>query len=224
MPSPLRLALFGPPGAGKGTQAQLLKEQLGVEHISSGDLFRYHLRNETPLGQQVSGYVNQGLLVPDELTIGIILDRLLEMPPEEGFLLDGFPRNVQQAHALEETLEEKSRQLDKVVLISVDTQELLRRLAGRYTCRECQTPHTLPEGADAEQAACGSCGGELYQRDDDRPESVQNRLEVYENETFPVVDFYQQRGMVADVPGLGSIPEVNGRVLAALGLPSPDDN
>ncbi len=218
MAAALRLVLFGPPGAGKGTQAQLLREQLGVEHISSGDLFRRHLRNQTPLGQRVSGYVNQGLLVPDELTIGIILDRLLEMPGDDGFLLDGFPRNVNQAQSLEETLSEKSRPLDKVVLINVDTGELVRRLAGRYTCRECQAPYTLPDGADTDQATCDSCGGELYQRDDDRPESVQQRLQVYENETFPVLDFYQQRGMVADVPGLGSVSEVNNRVLTALGL------
>ena len=220
MASSLRLVLFGPPGAGKGTQAQLLKEQLAVEHISSGDLFRYHLRNDTDLGKQVSGYVNQGLLVPDDVTIGIILDRVLAMPEEEGFLLDGFPRNTHQAQALEGALSQQSRQLDKVVLINVDTQELLKRLAGRYTCRDCQNPQTLPDGAPENEAVCPNCGGQLYQRDDDRPEAVQQRLEVYENETFPVVDFYQQRGMVVDVPGLGSVSEVNERVVTALGIPA----
>ena len=139
----LRLVLFGPPGAGKGTQAQLLTQQLNVEQISSGDLFRHHLRAETPLGLRAAEYMNQGLLVPDEVTIDIMLDRVLSLESQEGFILDGFPRNRNQAEALEEALDRRSRRLDKVVSMDVPEDELVRRLAGRFVCRECQAPYTV---------------------------------------------------------------------------------
>lgn len=215
MDSSPRLVLFGPPGAGKGTQAQLLKDRLGVAHISSGDLFRYHLQQETPLGQRVSHYVRQGLLVPDEVTIEIILDKVLAFSPDEGFILDGFPRTTHQAEALEGALASRSRRLDKVVFIDVPEEELLRRLGGRYICRSCQTPHTVPGGQHPPR--CGKCGGELYQREDDRPESVKRRIEVYRRDTMPVLEFYRQRGLLADVAGVGGIECINQRVLAALG-------
>lgn len=214
---------MGPPGAGKGTQAQLLKEQLKVPHISSGDLFRYHLRERTGLGWQAASYIHQGLLVPDEITIGIILDKVLGVSTQEGFLLDGFPRTVDQAVALDNTLAERSRRLDWVVFINVDEAELLHRLGGRYTCRECQAPHTLSEtqGGDGN---CSNCGGELYQRDDDRPEAVEQRLQVYQTETFPLLDYYRQRGLLIEVPGIGSVEDVNHRVLSALGQLPVDVN
>jgi adenylate kinase len=220
------LVLLGPPGAGKGTQAQLLKDQLEVPLIGSGDLFRYHLREQTPLGRQAAEYVNQGLLVPDEITIGIILDKVLGLTSRSGFLLDGFPRTTDQAVALETALAESSRGLDRVVFINVDGPELLRRLGGRYTCRECQAPNTPSEaGRDlaesgSDQATCVNCGGQLYQRDDDRPEAVQRRLQVYQDETFPLLDFYRQRGLLTEVAGTGSVDDVNRRVLEALGQTS----
>lgn len=207
--------LIGPPGAGKGTQAQLLKEQLNVPLIGSGDLFRFHLREQTPLGQEASKYVNQGLLVPDEITIGIILDKVLGLSTQEGFLLDGFPRTTDQAAALEKALAERSRGLDQVVFINVAESELLRRLGGRYTCQECQAPNTSPE-TKGDEAVCISCGGELYQRDDDRAEAVTRRLRVYQTETFPLLDYYRQRGLLIEVPGVGSVEEVNQCVLSAL--------
>lgn len=215
-----RLVLFGPPGAGKGTQAQLLKDQLEISHISSGDLFRYHLQQNTPLGKRAAQYVNQGLLVPDEVTIDIILDKVLTLSQEDGFILDGFPRTEYQAEALEQALERRSRPLDKVVFINVPEEELLRRLSGRYICRNCQTPHTVTGDGSADLPRCEKCGGELYQREDDRPEAVKRRIEVYQTETLPVLDFYRQRGLLADVAGEGTIELINHRVLTALGRKS----
>lgn len=222
-----RIGLFGPPGAGKGTQAQLLRERWGVAHISSGDLFRRNLKEGTPLGLKAQGFMEQGALVPDEVTIDIILDKVLALGKEEGFILDGFPRNTHQTEALEEALEQQSRGLDAVVHIELPEQELLRRLGGRYSCRQCQAPHNmdlLPCSA-VEQGAtgngnltCGQCGGELYQRADDSPEAVGRRIEVYRNETTPVLEFYRERELLVDVEGLGSIEAVNERLLEALKL------
>lgn len=206
--------LFGPPGAGKGTQAQLLKDRLGISHISSGDLFRQHLRQGTELGRRAAQYINQGRLVPDGVTIGIILEEVLGLPGGKGFILDGFPRTTEQAKALESALETDSRPIDKVVFINVPEEELLRRLSGRYTCRDCQAPHT---SANSEKPArCSHCGGELYQREDDRPEAVKQRIQVYQKETLPLLEFYRERGLLADVPGVGSVECVQQRVLEAL--------
>lgn len=213
----LRLVLFGPPGAGKGTQAQLLKRQLGVPHISSGDLFRHHLRQGSPLGLRVGQYVNQGLLVPDEVTIDVVLEKVLALLLEEGFLLDGFPRNRNQAEALERALTARSRDLDRVIYTEVPEAELVRRLGGRFSCRQCQAPHTVPEGVVGETLRCQHCGGELYQRPDDQPEPVRRRIDVYRQETLPVLDFYRERGVLAAISGVGSIDCVNRRMLTALG-------
>ena len=214
MDSSIRLVLFGPPGAGKGTQAQLLKDRLGIPHISSGDLFRRHLQEGTELGQRAGEYINQGRLVPDDVTIGIILEEVLGLPDEKGFILDGFPRTTHQAKALEESLETQSRPIDKVLFINVPEEELLNRLGGRYTCRNCQAPHTNVNGEAPPR--CAHCGGELYQREDDRPEAVKQRIQVYRNETLPVLDFYRERGLLVDVPGVGSVDCVHQRVLNAL--------
>jgi adenylate kinase len=215
--SSLRLVLFGPPGAGKGTQAQLLKERLGVSHISSGDLFRYHLRQRTDLGQRAAEYINQGLLVPDEVTIDIILEQVMALSDEDGFILDGFPRTTSQAEALQEALRDRSRELDKVVFINVPEEELVSRLAGRFTCQQCQAPNIVSDADQASDLKCERCGGPLYQRPDDRPETVRQRIDVYHRETVPVLDFYRKLGLLADIHGVGSVECVNRRVLAALG-------
>ena len=212
----LRLVLFGPPGAGKGTQAQLLQDRLKLTHISSGDLFRNHMGQGTPLGLRAKEYMNKGELVPDEVTINIILDEVMSIPDEDGFILDGFPRNPNQAQALEEKLSAKSRNLDKVVHIEVSEPEVLRRLAGRYICRACQTPHSIGEGE--ERMKCEQCGGELYQRDDDAPAAVKKRLEVYNLETTPVLGFYRERGVLVDICGDNTVDEVNKRIIIALGI------
>lgn len=194
----------------------MLKDQLSIPQITSGDLFRFHLRNETELGRRAGEFMRQGLLVPDEVTIDIVMDKVLELESEEGFMLDGFPRTLNQAGALDEALSKRSRGLDSVVFINVPDEELVRRLSGRYTCRECQAPHGLTEEGEV-PVKCSICGGELYQREDDRAEAVAKRLEVYKEETLPLLGFYQQRGILADIPGLGSVEEVNERVLEALG-------
>ena len=210
----IRLALFGPPGAGKGTQAQLMSDALQASHISSGDLFRHNLRENTPLGLRAAEYMNQGLLVPDEVTIDIVLDKVLSLNSGEGFILDGFPRNIHQGEVLEEALRVRSRPLDCVVYIDVPEQELRRRLEGRYSCRVCQAPHTLEPGVTT--GTCNRCGGELYQRDDDTPDAIRKRIEVYRSETMPVLDFYRQRDLLVEVNGVGSIEEINRGILGKL--------
>ena len=210
----LRLVLFGPPGAGKGTQAQLLRDRLNVTHISSGDLFRHHLGKGTPLGLRAKGYMNRGELVPDEVTIDIILDKVMSIPDEDGFILDGFPRNPNQAQVLQQKLSSGSRNLDKVVHLEVSEPELLRRLGGRYICRACQAPHSIGKGEGGKK--CDQCGGELYQRDDDAPAAVKKRLEVYNKETTPVLGFYRERGVLVGISGDNTVDEVNKQVLAAL--------
>jgi len=216
------LVLFGPPGAGKGTQAQLLTERLKISHISSGDLFRHHLQAETPLGLKAADYMNRGVLVPDELTIDIALEKVMSISSDEGFILDGFPRNRLQAKALEEALQTRARDVDKVVYIDVPEDELLRRLAGRFVCRQCQAPHSLArggtDGSPDRELICERCGGELYQRTDDHPEAVQTRIEVYKSETVPVLDFYRERDILANIPGVDTVEHINQRVLEALGL------
>ena len=216
----LRLILFGPPGAGKGTQAQLLKERLGVEHVSSGDLFRHHLSNGTELGKLARGYMNRGELVPDEVTIGMVLERIGGLPDGQGFMLDGFPRNTNQARALDDSLAGADAAIDRVAHIAVADEELIRRLSNRYVCRNCQKPFTRDAATGAPPSQCDRCadGGDIYQRDDDTPEAVANRLAVYHQETAPVLDFYRERGLLADVAGEGTVESVNESLLSTLGL------
>ena len=214
----IRLVLFGPPGAGKGTQAQLLKESLGIEHVSSGDLFRHHLSNGTDLGELARGYMNRGELVPDKVTIGMVINRIDSIADAAGFMLDGFPRNTVQAQALEAALQERDQQLDRVVHIQVEDGELIRRLSNRYVCRACQRPYARDAKAGALPEKCADCpdGGDIYQRDDDTEEAVANRLSVYHHETAPVLEFYRQRGLLADIAGEQPIDAVHHDVLRIL--------
>ena len=160
--------------------------------------------------------MNKGELVPDSVTIDIVLDKVMSLPDDEGFILDGFPRNPHQANELERVLVEKSRNLDKVVHIDVSQAELLRRLGGRLVCRSCQAPDALGEGEEIASKKCTQCGGELYQRDDDNPEAVQRRIEIYQEETAPVLGFYREQGVLVDIPGDNSVEEVNKQVMLAL--------
>ena len=168
------------------------------------------------MGLRAKEYMSRGELVPDEVTIDIILDKVMSVPDEDGFVLDGFPRNANQAQALEEKLSSGSRNLDKVVHIEVSEPELLRRLGGRYICRECQSPHSIGKGEEGKK--CSQCGGELYQREDDAPAAVKKRLEVYNEETTPVLGFYRERGVLVDISGDNTVDEVNRQVMAALGV------
>ena len=213
----MRIVLVGPPGAGKGTQAKVVAERLGIPAISTGDIFRANVAAGTELGVEAKKYKDQGLLVPDEVTIGLIRDRLTEADAAAGFLLDGFPRNVAQAEALETMLTGIEVKLDRVVELKVDNDEVVRRIAGRRLCRN-DSGHIfhVDSKPPAVAGVCDVCGGELYQRDDDRESTVRERLRVYQEETAPIVGFYAERGLLASVEAMGALDAVTGRILAAL--------
>ncbi|SFB83075.1 adenylate kinase [Streptomyces aidingensis] len=218
----MRIVLVGPPGAGKGTQAALLAQRLGVPHISTGDLFRAHLSQGTELGLKAKAFMDEGRLVPDEITVGMAAERMARPDASEGFVLDGFPRNIAQAEALDTLLRETSRKLDAVLDLEVPEDEVVRRIAGRRLCR-ADSSHIFhaqynPPETDG---VCDICGGELYQRDDDREETVRKRLEVYREETEPIIGHYREQGLVHTILALGGVAEVTGRALAA--LPGHDD-
>ncbi len=214
MAGDLRLVLFGPPGAGKGTQAQLLVDQYRLPHVSSGDIFRHNLRKGTPLGLQAKEFMDRGALVPDEVVIDIMLDKILSIPVDEGFILDGFPRNTRQAGELEFALTSQSRNVDCVLHIDVPVDELTKRLGGRFVCRECQAPYT--HSGDGSPRDCDRCGGQLYQRDDDVPEAVQRRIDVYREETTPVLEFYKHRELLVDIPGQDTVDGVFQHIVGSL--------
>lgn len=208
----MRLVLLGAPGSGKGTQAERLSQATGLVHVASGDLFRKAEREGTELGKLAKSYMDKGLLVPDEVTIKMILERVDEI--NQGFMLDGFPRTIEQARALDKALVDKG--IDKAIYIRVSDEELLRRLSGRWICRNCQAPYHLVSSPPKVNGKCDSCGGELYQRSDDTVETAQKRLEVYFAQTAPLIDFYKQDGRLAEIDGQRSIEEVNGELIALL--------
>ena len=213
-----RLILLGPPGAGKGTQAKLLAEHLGVPHIASGDLFRSHQHKGTPLGLKVTEYVRHGLLVPDEITVAMVLEEVIPLVGlvKNGFLLDGFPRNLAQAKALEEALASRGALIDLAVLIKVPQEELVTRLSGRLVCRSCQALYHRQTAPPKVADQCDQCGGELYQRPDDRPEAVKTRIQVYEEETAPTVEHYRRSGSLVEVDGTGTVSDVERRLHQSL--------
>lgn len=216
MTNGLRLVLFGPPGAGKGTQTRLVSDDLDVQPISTGDLFRSNLEKQTPLGIKASEYMTQGILVPDEVTIDIVLDRVMSIHSDDGFILDGFPRNTAQANALDEALGRRSRPLDLVISIDVPEEEVVSRLSGRVVCRSCQTPYTLAGNGQESEKRCDRCGGELYQRDDDNADAVRKRLEVYQSETLPLLDYYRERGVLVEISGVDTVENVNNQIMAQI--------
>ncbi len=195
----MRLIMIGPPGAGKGTQAARLGDRLGVPHISTGDLFRAHLKENTELGQQAKRYVESGGLVPDELTEAMVWDRLGRDDAKNGYVLDGFPRNLAQARSFERRLNETRTALSRAVYLRVPESELMRRLTGRWWCPECHATYHL--ASPAASKVCENCQTGLIQREDDRPETVKRRLRVYFEETAPLVDYYRDRGMVLEIDG-----------------------
>ncbi len=207
------LVLLGAPGAGKGTQADVLTERIGVAHVSSGDLLREHRAQKTKLGSQAQSYMDKGDLVPDDLVIKMVLGRLDEETDGPGVVLDGFPRTEPQAVALDGAL--RGQGIDRVLHVVVPEEELIRRLSGRYSCRSCMRPFSEEVMV---AGTCPACGGELYQRTDDRSEAVQKRIEVYRTETLPVLDFYRERDILAEIPGVDTTEQINRKVLEALGL------
>ena len=210
------IILLGAPGAGKGTQAVMLAEKLNIVQVASGDLFRQALQQETELGKKAKEYMDKGQLVPNEITIQMVLDRLAAPDCENGALLDGFPRNIGQAEALDKALEKQSKAIDKVVYIKVSEGELLKRLSGRWICRNCQAPYHEVDSPPKVAGKCDRCGGELYQRADDNAETVKNRLKVYFAETSPLIEYYRSANKLLEIDGEGSTSDVNGRILAAL--------
>ncbi|MFJ6383077.1 adenylate kinase [Kitasatospora sp. NPDC092039] len=213
----MRIVLVGPPGAGKGTQAHLLAKTLSIPHISTGDLFRANISQGTPLGLEAKSYMDAGHLVPDEVTIGMAKDRMLQPDAAKGFLLDGFPRNLGQAKALDEFLAEQGIELDGVLDLEVPEDEVVRRIAGRRLCRN-DGGHVfhVDYNPPKTEGVCDECGGELYQRSDDTEEKVRTRLEVYHTETEPIIDYYVQQGLVATISALGKVDEVTARSIEAL--------
>jgi adenylate kinase len=210
------IIFLGAPGAGKGTQATIMAKELNLVHIASGDLFRQAIEQGTELGMQAKSYMEKGELVPDETTIQMVLERMSAPDCENGVILDGFPRNLKQAKALDKILAEQAKAVDKVVYIRVSEEELLRRLSGRWLCRNCQTPYHATDSPPKIWGKCDKCGGELYQRPDDIWETVKERLRVYFIQTAPLIDYYTQSGKLLEVDGEGEIAEVSRRTVLAL--------
>lgn len=210
------IVFLGAPGAGKGTQASMVAQKLNMVHISSGDLFRQALEQGTELGKQVKTYIEKGTLVPDEITIQMVMERLSTSDSENGVILDGFPRNLPQAEALDGATAERGKTIDKAVYIKVSEEELIKRLSGRWLCRQCQAVYNTVNSPPKMEGKCDKCGGELYQRPDDKPETVKNRLDVYFAETAPLIDYYRRQGTLMTVEGEGSVEEVTRRIVAAL--------
>ena len=210
------IILLGPPGAGKGTQAAYVARSLGLVHISSGDLFRQALERGYDLAREVKSYMERGTLVPDELTVRMVSARLEAPDCAAGVVLDGFPRSLRQAEALDESLRERGKAIDSVVSIKVSSQEILRRLSGRWVCRVCQAPYHATDSPPEVGGKCDRCGGKLYQRPDDNVETIKKRLAVYSQETAPLIDYYAERGILIEVDGEGSTQSVGKRIIAAL--------
>lgn len=212
----MNLLIMGPPGAGKGTQAEVLVKELNISHISTGDMFRNAIKEGTEMGKKAKEYMDKGALVPDEVVIGMVKERLSQADCKTGFLLDGFPRTVEQAGALDDTLASLNIKLDGVVNIVVPLDKLMARLTGRRVCKGCGASYHVIFNPPKEEGKCNSCSGELYQRTDDNEESVGTRLKAYEEKTQPLIDYYQKKGILLDINGDQEISNVLKDIMVAL--------
>jgi adenylate kinase len=213
----VRLVLLGPPGVGKGTQARMLEAEFGVPQVASGDLLRAGARDKTALGLEAKGYMDKGALVPDELVLKLVDARLQEPDALKGFILDGFPRTVSQAETLAKMLEARGQKLDRVVAITAPDEELIKRISGRRTCRDCGAMFHVIYDPPRNMNLCNSCNGELYQRDDDAEDTVRMRLQVYAASTRPLLEHYDRLSLLARIDGVGRAEEIGSRILEALG-------
>ncbi len=212
----MNLIFLGPPGSGKGTQAKMLVDKYGIPQISTGDILREAVKEGTPLGKEAKKYMDEGKLVPDEVVVGIVRERLKEPDCTKGFILDGFPRTIPQAEALDKTLQKMGKGIDHVLSLEVDKEELVRRLSGRRTCKKCGAMYHIIFDPPKKDGICDRCGGELYQRDDDKEETIRERLRVYEEQTAPLIEYYRKKGLLRPIDGVGKIEEIFARITEAI--------
>ena len=212
----MKLILLGPPGAGKGTQAKMLMEKFSIPQISTGDMLRAAVKDGTLMGQKAKEFMDAGGLVPDEVVVGIVRDRLQETDCDNGFILDGFPRTVAQADALQSSFQVMGKELDRVISLEVDTEALVERLNGRRTCRDCGRGYHVEFDPSQQAEICDSCGGALIQRDDDKEETIRKRLQVYAEQTAPLISYYQDAGVLMELDGMLPIPQVQEKMLSLL--------
>ena len=212
----MKIIMLGAPGAGKGTQAQMIADKYKVPHISTGDIFRANIKNGTELGMEAKGYMDQGLLVPDELTVKILLDRVAQEDCKDGYVLDGFPRTIPQAEVLDKALAERGESIDYAVDVDVPDENIVKRMSGRRACLSCGATFHLEHVPPKEEGICDRCGKELVLRDDDKEETVLNRLKVYHDQTQPLIQFYKNKGVMQAVDGTKSMQEVFDAIVAIL--------
>lgn len=212
----MKIIMLGAPGAGKGTQAKMIAEKYAVPHVSTGDIFRANIKNGTELGTEAKKYMDQGLLVPDELTVKILLDRVAQEDCQNGYVLDGFPRTIPQAEVLERALNEIGDKIDYAINVDVPDENIIRRMGGRRACLFCGATYHVEHIPPKKEGICDICGKELVLRDDDKPETVKNRLDVYHKQTQPLIDFYQAKGILRTVDGTVDMKDVFAAITAVL--------
>ena len=213
----MKIIMLGAPGAGKGTQAKLISEEYQIPHVSTGDIFRANIKNGTELGMEAKKYMDQGLLVPDELTVKILLDRVAQEDCRDGYVLDGFPRTIPQAQVLEEALDKLGEKIDFAINVDVPDENIVRRMSGRRACLKCGATYHIEHIPPKAEGICDTCGSDLVLRDDDRPETVQNRLKVYHDQTQPLIDFYTQKEVLKNVDGTMDMQDVFNAIKNILG-------
>lgn len=213
----MKIIMLGAPGAGKGTQAKMIAEKYGVPHISTGDIFRANIKNGTELGKEAKGYMDKGLLVPDELTVRLLLDRVAQEDCVNGYVLDGFPRTIPQAEVLDEKLTELDEKVDYAVNVDVPDENIINRMSGRRACLNCGATYHIVSIPPKKEGICDVCGSELVLRDDDQPETVKNRLKVYHEQTQPLLDYYEKKGVLRTVDGTLPMEEVFDAIVRILG-------
>ena len=213
----MKIVMLGAPGAGKGTQAKKIAGKYGIPHVSTGDIFRANIKNGTKLGMQAKAYMDAGNLVPDEITIGMLLDRIHQEDCEKGYVLDGFPRTIPQAESLTAALKERGESIDYAIDVDVPDENIIRRMSGRRACLSCGATYHIVYNAPKKEGVCDQCGEPLVLRDDDKPETVQNRLNVYHRQTQPLIDYYKKEGVLAQVDGTQDMDKVFADITAVLG-------